>query len=283
MLAHIRRFFLHAVAGAIALANFSLMGPEAEAITIAGIAPSRGGRVFSSPDYTNVRAHLLDPLNFGPGGVVPQAVTLAADLTTANAAALAGIDVLISSETGSFSLAEVADIRQFVLDGNCLVLIEDSSSGTASSQILQALDGGNVLPNNGGGNGGAVGSFIAAGASTVGPFGNLVGQTFAATLASQIVPGSSTIIVGQNAGWNALGEVPAGALGVGSGGVLIASDVIFMDFFVPPATLYGNASNAAALMNFISMHAVPEPSSLALVGVIGAFAAAQRRGRRHSV
>lgn len=259
-----------------------------QAFVIGSYNSAKSSRPFLGADFDNLRANLSNPANFGPGGTVTQAVSYAPAVGSINAATLAGYDLFVLTEPFGMAAQERTDLTNWVYGGGCLVIQTDSGLplGNNADLVLNALDGGHINGFNGN-SGGGVGLIVASTNSSNGPFGNLLGATFGASPGSPITPGSKTTIVGrtQSNTVNLLGEIPLGALGAGAGGVLIATDVLFMDFFVPPGTLYPNSNNGLLFMNFVAAQAngtphpdgtIPEPGSMALLG-LGCVAFWRRR------
>ncbi len=167
----------------------ALMAVESRASIVSGsFDSSRSLRPFLGGDDSNIRTDLSNPSNVGPGGIVNDSVSFAAATGTLDAAYLGGVDVFFLSEVSTLSAAEVSDLTSFVLGGGSLVLVTNSvaSGRVGANAMLQALDGGSIGDPAGGDQGANVGSLVASGAATVGPFGNIVGGTFAASVASTL-------------------------------------------------------------------------------------------------
>ena len=229
-------------------------------IRIGSFDGSRTGRPFAGSDFDNLRGMLLDPNNFGPAGIVAEVVTLQPPVAAVDAATLAGYDVFFITEVTSLAVGEISALQAWVAGGGVLIMESNSTpaSRPGAHLMLQALDGGAVVDPMGGGSGGTVGVFVA---SLSGPFGAIsAGDTFASSPGSTLVPGSLTTLLGTNAGLSEIGVIAAGTLGPTAGGVLVATDVLFMDYFVPPATLSGNQNNARLFMNFVASAPVNAPS-----------------------
>ena len=222
---------------------------------------SRSSRPFSAENFDNIRALLTNPGNFGPGGTVGTAISFAPAISTATAGTLAGLDMLIISEVTGLTGDELNAIRTFILNGGHVILQYDSSGAESGSQLLALLDGGSI--GGMGGNQGADAASLLVG--LIGPFGTWpIGSTFANSLASVLTPGSATTLVGQSGGANIVGVIPADALGVGSGSVLILTDVLMMDYFIDPPTLWGNELNTDLILNFFGNAVGSSPTPVTL-------------------
>ena len=262
---------LKRVMGALAVAVFcSASVLQASPIVIGAFDSSRSARPVDGGDYSNMRAALANPANFGAGGIVPDAVSFAAATGTISAAYLSSVNVFFMSEAAAISAAEANDLLAFVLAGNKLVMVNDSGQSGAMNTMMGLLDGGAVGGANGG-NGADVASIVGVGSATNGPFGNLAGAALSGSIHSPLTPGIDTTVLARSVGVGGspiLAEMVAGALAPGSGAVLMSGDVLFMNFFWPPGTLTGDADNATAMMNFLAAPGapVPEPASLLLLG-----------------
>lgn len=269
---------------------------------------------YPGRDWSEARDFLADPSNFGPGGLLPKSVTLAPDIAVADAASLVGLDIFFLGERRTMiTPAEAAALANFVLDGHCLIITTDTFHTTltlpdrptildSANSVLSALQTASGLETGSIGafdltgplGGSTEGLFVDPGyTSSVlsGPFGTFgpsplaPGQrTFGATWHNILSPDSLTSaahVLGTRDGTPILMEIPGGALGPGSGRVLITGDPLFMDYYVAPGA-FGNANNLAVLGNFVAVHAVPEPGTLAMVataiatGGLGFFARQRR-------
>ena len=94
------------------------------------------------------RAYLLDPASFGPQGVVGRPIVVGPGIGVANDRTLAGVDVLFTGwvPTGSYSIAEKAALRAFVLAGGTLIATTDDSGHTMVDAfgLTQGDGGGNA-------------------------------------------------------------------------------------------------------------------------------------------
>ncbi len=180
----------------LALTILHLLGPpdgfkaHAKPINIVGFDATRSFRPVSddyssfiagdaplSPDgalYQSLNSSLLDPANFGAGGIVPFSINFLPDISDARGSALDGVDVLIMSEVRrlgttnsrdsdgnpvydlstdptSAASEEAAAIAAFVRRGGCLVIIADTAilgkfpieqdGQRTANDVLSALDG----------------------------------------------------------------------------------------------------------------------------------------------
>lgn len=277
-----RKFFILVVCAALAI---GLCGMQiAQAISIGSYDGSVSSRPFTGSDYSNARTHLLNPANFGAGGVVSEAVSILPAVSSVSGATLAGVDIFVITECSTRGAAEVSALTSYVMGGGNLLVVEDSMAGSdLANQVLSALDG-TTMSGGGGSQGSNVGAIIGATPALAGPFA-AVGP-LSASLTSVITPGSALVGTVSNSGALMAGEILPGALGASSGAVLAMGDVLFMNFFVPPATLYGDdVDNANYLMNWVAgggsgpgPTVIPEPATMAL-GLLGLVAIAVRKRR----
>lgn len=233
---------------------------------------SNSSRPFLGGDYDNLRAKLTDPANFGSGGVSPATFSFAPAIDSITAANLSGLDFFFLTEPGALDAASVSDLKNFVLGGNNLILVTDSGGNTGISNILGALDGGSL--GSSGGTNGIGGAIVGTGLSTNGPFGNLTGD-FGVSIHSIINPGSASTVIGRSSGAGGtpiLIEIVPGALASGSGAVIAMGDVLFMDYFISPASLSATSNNDNLALNWFAnasgaVDLVPEPATMLLLGL----------------
>ncbi len=275
-------------------------------MTLGGFNSSRVYRPFSGVEYDNIRGLLANPANFGPAGLADHSVVLGPDTSLVTPAYLAGVSVFIMTEvTNLLAPTEVSALEGFVRGGGCLVVITDTlhtsmpygmDGSFAGNAVLAGLGGGSIASTDTIGQGGltgaqnaTAGTFLGVpGSSTLsGPFGTLgAGVHFGGSFHNALTAGPNSRLLGTRAGSGILMEIPHGALGVGSGAVLVTGDILFADAFVPPASAtLANENNATVLLNFLAACdcgcQVPEPASCVLAGLalLGAVAMARRNAR----
>ena len=295
------RFFIRISVVVCALIA-TVTGPAAATtINVGEFVASRVFRDFGGVDYENLWSRLADPANFGPAGIVPHSVSLEAPLAVATSEALAELDIFVMTEVFTpMSPDEATAIAEFVRNGGCLIIVSDTlhasdppgGNGTVpGNMVLSLLDGSSIGPFDLTGEQSATAGSITGLVSplTDGPFGSFeIGDSFGASWHTPLTMGSEAHAIGARNGSTVLGLIEGGALGDGSGAVLIAGDLIFSDSFIPPGDNGGvteNEANAELIMNFVAMHAmmVPEPSTLAMLVLAGTALAplsARRRARR---
>lgn len=270
---------------ALTLAAGMLLAPSADAaVIIAGnsspFAPASSVWSWDGSEHTELRAALEDPSNFGPAGIVQPQTISTVDLGAIDAASLAGVDVFVSSwwlETESAPFE--TDIVNWFLGGGDLVLLQDSPVRDGISTLLGFVtENGTTNPTTvsgvlGSGPFGAVGPVNQAGdighfdnASILGLGGDILGLDAAgqATIAS-FAPG--------------LFSPTSGSL-LAFGDVDLISGVFGGADFGPGINDKGRlALNAFASLSSVNATAVPEPATVALLGIglIGVGAIARRR------
>jgi hypothetical protein len=277
-------------------------GPvRAATITIGELTSDRVFRDFGGGGYENIWSRLADPANFGPGGIVPHSVALAPPLPIATSGALAKLDIFIMPEVFTpFAPEEAAAVAEFVRNGGCLVVISNTlhasdppgGNGTVpGNAVLSLLDGTHIEPFDLTGEQSATAGTITSLAAplTDGPFGTFtIGDSYAASWHTPLTMGSEAQSIGVRNGTTVLALIEGGALGEGSGAVMINGDVLFNDLFIPPGDqggIYETEANTALFMNFVAMHAamipeVPEPSTLSLLAAAAALLPFGGRRRR---
>ena len=250
-------------------------------IDILSLDATRSARPFAtSGGYSVARNFLSNPTNFGPGGIHTQSVTIHPPVSSLSASALSLMDIVVITEQDTaFSGEELNLLQGFVLGGGSLLVAVDTDTPLAHTNALLALLGGTSISSSlAAGNGPDVLSIINTGSGArgvQGPFG--VPGPLAATLALTVVPGSGFVATGVDELLAPLptppapvmGEVLAGALGAGSGSVLIMSDPLFLNVSTDI-----DQDNLAYLGNWV----VPAPGSAAFLGLVLIGASRRRRG-----
>ncbi|HTY80719.1 MAG TPA: PEP-CTERM sorting domain-containing protein [Candidatus Bathyarchaeia archaeon] len=276
-----------AISVAAVLLLIACISADAGTITIGSYDGTVSLRPFTGGDFSNLIADLLDPSNFGPGGINSSSVVIAGAVGSVNASILSGYNVFVMDEVSSLPAGDAAALAAWVAGGGRLVISNDSSGdgATGGNAILSLLDGSSITTGFQGGSTDS-GNITASGLSSNGLFGNLVGGTFGASPGSPLIAGASSKIIATSDGANFLMETLAG-----SGAVLTTADVSFMNFFVPPGTVASNINNGLLFENFMPVLSagnpspgpspVPEPHSLLLLcsGLVGLASATWRRHR----
>lgn len=97
---------------------------------------------FMGPFYSELRAALVDPANFGPGGRVGkgQFVVSTARNVKITPEALAPLDVFVTAiPSGEYDDGEIAALRAFVAGGNALVLLNNQRSFGDATAVITGL------------------------------------------------------------------------------------------------------------------------------------------------
>ena len=201
---------------------------------------------LAEPFLDETRAYFADPANFGPDGVVGRSLLVAPGIAVANDRTLAGVDVLFTGwvQSSTYSAAEKAALRAFVLAGGTLIATTDDSGHTMVDAfgLTQGDGGGNPTPNTIT----ATGHPIAAG-----PFGTVT--AFDQYQATGHYPdlGPDAREVGRNAAGTSLAVIERGALGAGSGAAIFVADV---DVF-SNSSFGGTTVNATLIKNLFAFAA----------------------------
>jgi hypothetical protein len=219
---------------------------------VCSLGSDRSNRPFATYDqYGPLRAALLDTANFGPGGIVPETVTIRAGVSTIDGVAVAGCDVFWASGMFSIDPAEVSTLVSAVLNGMVLIIDADFASPFVAPQnaILNALDGsssseGSACPNASAG--GAISS--ADNPATNGPFGDVRNGTFATSFSSLVSPAAGDHAVVTCGASTVRMVIPPGKLGSGSGLVMAGGDPSALDIFLPGGSL-SNPNNETLYLN----------------------------------
>ena len=189
------------------------------------------------------RAYLLDPASFGPQGVVGRPIVVGPGIGVANDRTLAGVDVLFTGwvPTGSYSIAEKAALRAFVLAGGTLIATTDDSGHTMVDAfgLTQGDGGGNPTPNTITDTGHPIAG---------GPFGTVTAFNQYQATGHYPSLGQDAHEVGRNADGTSLAVIERGRLGPGSGAAIFVADV---DVF--SSSVFGGATvNATLIKNLFA-------------------------------
>jgi hypothetical protein len=213
--------------------------------------------------HETLRTALLNPANFGPGGIVPLPVVLEPAVATATAATLAGCDVFFTSVFTGGTAAEAAAVSAAVNSG--MVLITDANSNPAEqasvNAILSAFGGGRSVgpglecPTS------ASGGVVTGTATPVtnGPFGDVRGGSFSTTISASATIGSGDVSLVTCTG-SVRFEIRRGALAPASGLVMVGGDPSAFDLFTNSSSALYNANNLTAYLNAFAA-AVFRPAS----------------------
>ena len=220
---------------------------------VCSLGSDRSNRSFATDEqYEPLRAALLDAANFGPGGIVPETVTIRGGVSTIDAAAVAGCDVFWASGMFSIDPAEVSTLVSAVLNGMVLIIDADFASPFVAPQnaILNALDGsssseGSACPNASGG--GTISS--ADNPATNGPFGDVRNGTFATSFSSLVSPAAGDHAVVTCGASTVRTVIPPGKLGTGSGLVMAGGDPSALDIFLLAGSSLANPNNETLYLN----------------------------------
>jgi|GEM_PF-1085436 hypothetical protein len=251
------------------------------------VTPASDSWSWNGSEHTELRAALASPTYFGPGGIVPTTIQLF-DLADANPSTLAGIDCLVVPwvEDGNLSNEQLLNIRDAFLNGMDIFLLQDGSDRDPVGAFLGIPSAGSSDGSDSTGTPGGTALFAGA-------FGVVesVGQ---AGQVGQLDPDGITANNGTVAARNASNQITAalwnqGQYAPGAGAIVSIGDVdmISGNFggadYGPPL---GSANNKGRFgLNIFAFLATnvggsanaPEPSSLALIALIGAGIVARRR------
>ena len=241
------------------IAGFAVSGSaQAATLTIGSFDDTRSRAPFATDaEYAKLRASLLNPANFGSGGIVACDVVIAPGTPAITAAYLADKNIFFTSVfSGDLSASEATLIAAFVAGGGCVIVDANSDSGeqSAATSLLAAVGAAATIgpglscPND------AVGGAITASASVItdGPFGNVAGGTFATSVSALIaLDGRDQTLVTCDSGANVVRAFfPAGALAAGSGLVMYGGDPSAFDLFTVGPLF--NANNEVIYLNAIA-------------------------------
>lgn len=196
--------------------------------------------------YNVLRVSLLDPDNFGPGGIVPCSVTIAAGTNEITPSYLADKNVFFTSVfTGDLSGSEAAAIDAFVANGGVVIVDANSIAAeqSAANSLLAAIGASASMGSpacGSGSNGGTIANVNNV--VTNGPFGDVRNGTFGTTPTAVVTPGSATVLVTcASGGANLRAVYLPGDLGAGSGLVMLGGDPAAFNLFTDD--VYGGAYN----------------------------------------
>lgn len=183
---------------------------------------------------------------------------------------LFGVDVFFHGlRSNVLTPSETAAISNFVINGGSLIVEANNDSYASANSVLNALGLGLPYYTTGGSSGPNAGVFAnIATATTVGPLGDLRGQTFATTSIAAVGLGSGTL-VGTNGLLSAMVEYQP--YGAGGGSVLAVGDPYGFNLFQQAGSSYYNPNNQKAYLNFIENNLpahTPAPGAI-LLGSIG--------------
>ena len=214
--------------------------PVGEDLVVESYGPSRTESEWGLTEsyLTETRGYLQDPASFGPNGTVAGALQLAPGIRVANARTLAGVDVFFTGwvPTNTYTDAEKAALRDFVLGGGTLIATTDDSSHTMVDAFgLTQGDGrGNPTENTITDAGHPIAS---------GPFGAVTAFNQYHATGHYPALGPDAHEVGENNAGTTLAVIEREELGPGSGAAIFVADVdVFSNFG-------GSALNATLIKN----------------------------------
>lgn len=232
-------------------------------ITIGSFAVPRANAPFTDTvgalGYGRLQAALLDPANFGPGGIVPCQVIVAPPAAVITDSYLSDKDAFVTGLfTGELSESEDAAIAAFVARGGVVIADCDSDrpSQSAASSLLSGIGtsarilGRLVCPNSS-----SAGTIEASfNQASSGPFGGIAGQSFAVSiLASVLLDGRDRLLVTcSDRIENVRAVFPKGALSPNSGLVMYGGDPSGTDYFTDPRQELHNKNNLILYLNALA-------------------------------
>jgi hypothetical protein len=98
----------------------------------------------TSAGYSQVRSSLLNPANFGPGGVVPRPVQSITAVPTITASSLSGIEVVVLASVGSLPTAAETSALSTYVNGGGALLIADNNAALILQSILGVTPAGSL-------------------------------------------------------------------------------------------------------------------------------------------
>ena len=206
---------------------------------------------------SSTRGYVLDPANFGTGGTVERSYQIGPGVDVVSAATLAGVDVFFTGwvPSGSYTEEEKQALRAFVLGGGTLIATTDDTGHSMVDVfgLIQGDGSGNPTEN----------TITEPGHPLAnGPFGAVT--AFNQYMATGHYPslGPDAHEIGRNAQGTSLAVIERGALGPGSGAVILVADVdVFSDEVVGGAVV-----NATLIKNVFAFAAVEPPRPALSIG-----------------
>ena len=276
-------FWAFALASAPARADYIVAGPDTS------LAPSSIVWAWDQSQLAPLRSALDDPVNFGPGGVAPTAITTVT-LGAINPGVLSGVDAFVSpwwhdADSAGFH----ADLLAFFFSGGDLFLLQDDILVAGLGTLL------GVTSSN------SSGSVSTAGPDGAplfnGPFGPVMGVTQAGSMGQLTISAAGARIGAVNAD----GEITAaywlpGEYAPGAGGLFLLGDVDMLSgpnggAVFPPGM--GANDKGRFGLNLFALAAresdaepvsqIPEPGTITLLASGLLLLAVRRKARRRPV
>lgn len=253
----------------LALGLLPVAPADAGTVTIAGPAAplSTNPWSFSGTAMTGWLAAIQNPANFGPAGVIPHSINVVNLTGPVTAADLVGVDIFVSPWWFDGEAAgSVAAITSWFLNGGNLLLLQDDAGTDAIGAALGIPTVGTTDPDH---------VFSGTGPLFNGAFGISVnpsqGGGSEGFLSEANILANGGTVDGRNnvvpsrvisAFWG------SGVYGPNAGAMVIVADVdTFSNFEATYAPLNANGIYALNTTAFLVSQAVPEPATLALLGL----------------
>ncbi|MEQ9001457.1 MAG: hypothetical protein RID53_33775 [Coleofasciculus sp. B1-GNL1-01] len=234
-------------------------------------ANQRGGDLFNAGNgalqYGAFSLSLLERLH-----------TILPGVSTLTEANLADVDIFFhGASSKTLTNTESSVLRNFVKTGGCLIIEADStrSEQTSANSVLESLGlGSRYTGVVGGVNSSTGGTFTnTVSLTTVGTFGDLRGQTFGTSLATDINPMVTDIsshggmLIGTNGSIRSIVEFQPFANG---GKVLAVGDPYGFNLFQSSDDSLYNSNNQKAYLNFIEskQSRIPVPETSTVLGLL---------------